>query len=161
MKRHAGLQALSQHHHFALIQSLFIRRTRQQPAARRASALRRMAAEFLQFWEKNGRLHFREEEEILLPAYARHVAIESDPDAMRMLADHAAIRARIEQLRELLENGQPVESALAELGRMLKDHVRLEEDRIFPRIENTLSDPELTALGKRLTRLHAKTECAI
>lgn len=120
-----------------------------------------MAEEFLQFWEKNGRLHFREEEEILLPAYARHVPLESDEDAMRMLADHAAIRARIEQLRERLQNGQPVESALAELGRILKDHVRLEEDRIFPRIEKTLSEAELTALGQRLTRLHTKGECPV
>lgn len=161
MKRHSGLHALSQHHHFALIQTLFIRRARQQPAARRTAALRRMAEKFLQFWEKNGRLHFREEEEILLPAYARHVAIESDPDAMRMLADHAAIRARIEHLRELLEGDQPLESALAELGRMLSDHVRLEENRVFPRIEKTLAEPELAKLGKRLTRLHAKGECAI
>lgn len=161
MKRHAALHPLSQHHHFALIQSLFIRRARPQPAARRAAALRRMAEKFLQFWEKNGRLHFREEEEILLPAYARHAAIESDLDAMRMLADHAAIRARIEQLRELLENGEPVESVLSELGRMLKDHVRLEEDRIFPRIEKTLSESELAALGKRLTRLHARGECPV
>lgn len=120
-----------------------------------------MAEKFLQFWEKNGRLHFREEEEILLPVYARHVALESDPDALRMLADHAAIRARIEHLRELVEAEQPLETALAELGRMLDDHVRLEENRIFPRIEKTLSEPELAALGKRLTRLHAKGECAI
>lgn len=120
-----------------------------------------MAEKFLRFWEKNGRLHFREEEEILLPAYARHVPLESDADAMRMLADHAAIRARIENLRELLQTGRPVETALAELGRMLNDHVRLEENRIFPRIEKALSEPELAALGQRLTRLHAKGECAI
>ena len=161
MKRHPGLHALSQHHHFALIQSLFIRRARQQPPARRAAALRRMAGKFLQFWEKNGRLHFREEEEILLPAYARHVALESDRDVMRMLADHAAIRARIGQLRELLEAKQPLEAALAELGRLLNDHVRLEENRVFPRIEKTLNEQELAALGKRLTRLHAKGACEI
>lgn len=161
MKRHAALHALSQHHHFALIQSLFIRRARQQPVARRKAALRRMAEKFLQFWEKNGRLHFREEEEILLPAYARHVPLESDPDAVRMLADHAAIRARIEQLVELLKDDQPVEGALSELGRMLNGHVRLEENRLFPRIEKTLSEAELLSLGRRLTRLHAKGSCEI
>lgn len=161
MKRHPGLHALSQHHHFALLQSLFIRRARQQPAARRSAALRRMAEKFLQFWQKNGRVHFREEEEILLPAYARHVAIETDADVVRMLADHALIRARIEGLRELLEAGDSVEAALAELGRLLQGHVRLEEDRIFPRMEKALSEQELAALGKRLTRLHSKGECGI
>ncbi len=161
MKRHPGLHALSQHHHFALIQSLFIRRARQQPAARRPVAFRRMAEKFLRFWRKNGRVHFREEEEVLLPAYARHVPIERDADVLRMLADHAAIRARIEALRELLAAGDSVEAALAELGRLLNDHVRLEENRIFPRIEKTLSEQELAALGKRLTRLHSKGECGI
>ncbi len=161
MKRHPSLHALSQHHHFALIQSLFIRRARQQPAARRAAAVRRVAEKFLRFWEQNGQQHFREEEEILLPAYARHVPLETDPDVMRMLADHAAIRARIEQVRELLEAKAPVEAELAELGRMLTDHVRLEENRIFPRMEKALSAAELEALGKRLTRLHAKGSCEV
>jgi len=161
MKRHHGLHALSPHHHFALIQSLFIRRARQQPAARRATAVQRVAEKFLRFWIQNRRQHFREEEEILLPAYARHVPIETDADVMRMLAEHAAIRSRIEHLQELLEAKEPVEAALVELGRILTDHVRLEENRIFPKMEKTLSAAELEALGKRLTRLHAKGSCEI
>jgi len=161
MKRHPSLHALSQHHHFALIQSLFIRRARQQPAGRRATAVQRVAEKFLRFWIQNGQQHFREEEEILLPAYARHIPIETDPDVMRMLADHAAIRARTERLQELLEAKEPVEAVLAELGRMLTDHVRLEENCIFPKMEKTLSAAELEALGKRLTRLHAKGSCEI
>ena len=40
------------------------------------------------------------------------------------------------------------------LGSLLHDHVRLEEDRIFPRIERTLSEMELNSVGSRLTRLH-------
>ncbi len=161
MKRHKSLHALSQHHHFALIQSLFIRRARQQPPAKRAAALRRVAEKFLRFWEETGRLHFREEEEVLLPAYARHVSIEADAEVMRMLADHAAIRARIAQLRERLEAGQPVEQDLADLGRMISDHVRLEENQVFPRIEKALSESDLAALARRLTRLHAKDSCAL
>ncbi len=156
MKRHRSLHPLSQHHHFALIQALFIRRTRQLPAARRAAAFRRQAEKFLHFWEQSGRQHFREEEEILLPAYARHTAIEDDADVVRMLAQHATIRAQIDRLRELLEKSQPVEEPLAELGALLQQHVRLEEDRIFPRIEKTLTEKELETLGRRLTRLHAK-----
>ena len=72
---------------------------------------------------------------------------------MRMLADHAAIRARIEDVRESLEGSFSPEPIVA-LGSMLRDHVRLEEDRIFPRIEKTLSQMELNSVGSRLTRLH-------
>jgi hemerythrin-like domain-containing protein len=42
------------------------------------------------------------------------------------------------------------------LGRMLHDHVRLEEDHIFPRIERALSEIELNSVGSRLTRLHGE-----
>lgn len=156
MKRHKSLIPLSQHHHFALIQALFIRRAQKEPTLKRSAALRRVAGKFLLFWEQAGKVHFREEEEILLPAYARHVPLEKDPDVMRMLADHAAIRARISRLAELLENGEPFEEQVVELARILQEHVRLEEDRIFPRIEKTLNDAELSKLGRHLTRLHRK-----
>ena len=161
MKRHPGLQALSQHHHFALIQALEIRRAQQQPAAKLDAAARHVAERLLRFWEKTGRQHFREEEEILLPALARHKALDEDKQVMRMLAEHAAIRARIEELREALEAGEPVEKGLAELGRMLNDHVRLEENEIFPRIEATLQEAELAALGQKLTRLHSRKSCEV
>ena len=94
-----------------------------------------------------------EEEQVLLPKYARHFRLDEDPEIMRMLADHAAIRARIEDVRESLAGSFSPEPIIV-LGSMLHDHVRLEEDRIFPRIEKTLSQMELNSVGSRLTRLH-------
>ena len=158
MKRHESLHPLSQHHHFALIEALQIRRTQQLPAAERAAAFRRLAQKFLRFWEKAGQVHFREEEEVLLPAYARHVPLDQDADVVRMLADHAFIRALVSEIRASLAAKEPVENALVALGHRLKDHVRLEEDQIFPRIEQALSEDELRALGSPLTRLHRKGE---
>ena len=72
---------------------------------------------------------------------------------MRMLADHAAIRAQIEDVRGSLAGAFSPEPIVA-LGSLLHHHVRLEEDRIFPRIEKTLSEMELNSVGSRLTRLH-------
>lgn len=156
LKRHKSLHPLSEHHHHVLVQALLIRRARQAPAGRRAAALRRAARDYVQFWERTGSKHFREEEEVLLPAYARHVRLDRDRAVMRMLADHAAIRARIEQLRAALAARQSVEADVVELGQMLHNHVRLEENEIFPCVEATLSAAELEALGKRLTWLHRR-----
>lgn len=156
MKRHASLHPLSQHHHFALMQSLFIRRAKQEPAAKRAAAMKRIAEKFLRFWQAAGKQHFREEEEVLLPAYARHKPLEKDAEVVRMLAQHAEIRGRIAHLAELLESGDLVEEELTALGKLLQEHVRLEEDKIFPRIEKTLSDADLQKMG--LTRLHRKDD---
>ena len=161
MKRHASLHPLSTHHHHALVQALEIRRAAEQSAAKRSAALRAAAAKFLRFWEKTGRQHFREEEEVLLPAFARHAAIAEDADVVRMLADHAEIRALIQEISAALESGAPVEEKVTALGRRLYAHVRLEEDRVFPRIEKALSEDEMRALGKHLTPLHPKRGCAI
>jgi hypothetical protein len=43
-----------------------------------------------------------------------------------------------------------------ELGCHLHDHVRLEEERGFPKIEAACTASELAQIGSRLTRLHAK-----
>ncbi len=161
MKRHPGLHALSQHHHFALIEALMARRAAAEPETSRAASLRRLARKFLRFWERAGHIHFREEEEILLPAYARYKEISEDKDIVRMLADHAAIRARILDLRESLEKEGDLGAILLEIGQRLQEHVRLEEDKIFPRMEKTLTEKELNAVGGLLTRLHKKGECEV
>ena len=86
MKRHESLHELSRHHHFALMEALYIRRAMNEPPEKRALRLRKVAEKFVEFWEKKGKLHFREEEEILLPAYSVHVPLENDQDVIRMLA---------------------------------------------------------------------------
>lgn len=161
MKRHESLHPLSQHHHFALIEALQIRRAQELPAAKRSAALRKQAEEFVRFWNEAGRQHFREEEEVLLPAYARHANIGDERDVMRMLADHAEIRALIGEIEAALEEGAPLDNKLTALGQRLQEHVRLEEDRIFPRIEKALSEKDMRTMGKHLTRLHPKRGCAV
>jgi hemerythrin-like domain-containing protein len=161
MKRHESLHALSQHHHFALLESLFIRRANDESGAIRELRLREVADKFIEFWEKKGKLHFREEEEILIPTYALHVSIQDDQDVMRMLADHAMIRAKIGKLASLLSNNEAFEKDLTELGELLQNHVRLEENIIFPRMEKILSEEELQRVGNLLTELHPKGSCEL
>jgi len=157
MKRHPSLHALSEHHHHALVRALEIRRAAQGPARARAQAVRAAAQTFLRFWKKTGREHFRQEEEVLLPAFARHVALDQDAAVMRMLAQHAVIRGLVEDLAAALAQKRPVEKTMTRLGQLLHDHVRLEENEIFPRIEATLGQAELQTLGHQLPRMHKKS----
>lgn len=137
-----------------LVQALAIRRAGELPAPRRAAAFRQAARNLLRFWKRSGQKHFREEEELLLPAYARHVSLEQEADVVRLLADHAALRGAYQDLAAALEARQPVEEKVVALGRRLHDHVRLEEEQVFPRVEAVLGEAELNALG--FTRLHGK-----
>jgi hemerythrin-like domain-containing protein len=159
VKRHTSLHPLSQHHHFALIQALGMRRAAEAPGEKRATAVRRQVEKFIAFWHKTGKLHFREEEEVLLPAYARHTRLDQDPDVMRLLADHAEIRAVVNDFERRLGANRPIDAeAVARLARLLHDHVRLEENEIFPRIEKVLGEDGLEEMGQGLTRLHVKGE---
>ncbi|MBV9804346.1 MAG: hypothetical protein JO130_14190 [Solirubrobacterales bacterium] len=65
MKRHPALEALSRNHHHALV---LARRQRQADEHDGAGA----AQAFIEHWLHAERLHFRLEEEGLLPAYAAH-----------------------------------------------------------------------------------------
>ena len=158
MKRHPSLHPLSQHHHFVLIQALQMRRAAGAPSEKRNAAVQRQAEKFIGFWHKTGVIHFREEEEVLLPAYARHARLDQDPGIIRLLAEHAEIRAAVRDFERLRAKKLPIEGeAMARLAKLLHDHVRFEENEVFPRIEHALGEENLDALGRGLTRLHSKT----
>jgi hemerythrin-like domain-containing protein len=151
------LHPLSQHHHFALIQALEMRRAAEAPAEKRAAAVARQAEKFVRFWQKSGQVHFREEEEVLLPAYARHIRLDTDAEVMRVLADHAEIRAAVRVFEQRMATKIPIGAEeIGRLGKLLHDHVRLEENEVFPRIEKVLGEEQLNAMGRGLTRLHSK-----
>jgi hemerythrin-like domain-containing protein len=139
VKRDPALVGLSHDHHNALFAALKLRRATDETAGAAREAL---AA----YWEGPGRAHFRLEEEVLFPAYARH----GDPyDALvaRALCDHIAIRQAI---AAVLADPQAPLDALHALGAMMSEHVRLEERKLFPLIEQALPAPELTALAVAL-----------
>jgi hemerythrin-like domain-containing protein len=151
------LHPLSQHHHFALIQALEMRRAAEAPAEKRAAAVAGQAEKFVRFWHQSGQVHFREEEEVLLPAYARHVRLDTDADVMRVLADHAEIRAAVRDFEQRLAAKIPIGAEeIGRLGKLLHDHVRLEENEVFPRIEKVLGEEQLNVMGRGLTKLHSK-----
>ena len=157
MRRHERLHPLSQHHHFALIQVWEMRQALKQTGVKREAAVRAVAKKFVRFWKGAGQVHFREEEEVLLPAYARHTRLDADKDVMRMLAEHAIIRGLIAKLA----TDEYSEEDVSTLAQTLHDHVRLEENVIFPRVEKILSEEEMRAMGTGLHRLHKKGECAV
>ena len=137
MKRHPALVRVSRDHHHALVIARTLRRATAATAAQAARS-------FLAHWEAEERLHFRLDEEVLLPAYARH----GDPDhptIARVLIDHVVIRRDAERLA-----GAPSLELLHGLGDRLAAHVQLEEQELFPLIEAALPEPELRALGERL-----------
>lgn len=139
MKRDPALILLSRDHHAALSVALHLRRA----TAESATDLR---ADALRYWTTAGRAHFRLEEEVLLPSYARY-GDPYHPLVARALCDHVAIRQRIDTLAQ---DALPELACLHELGTILFDHVRLEERELFALIEQTLPAAALAALAGAL-----------
>lgn len=138
MKRSEALAPLSRDHHQALAMSLRLRRTTDPVADRDAFAV---------FFASETVPHFTVEEDVLLPAVA-DVLPASDPDVVRMLAEHAELRRRAD---DVAATPDPDPQALHELGELLAAHVRLEERIIFPRIEARLDPVRLRELGARVS----------
>ena len=137
MKRHPALLPLSRDHHHALVIARRLRQATDHTAAETVAAV-------LTHWRSEEKLHFRVEEELLLPAYAAY----GDPDhpaVLQMLIDHMLIRRDIGRLTD-----QPPLKLMHDLGALLRSHVELEEREVFPLVEVTIPEAELTELGKRL-----------
>jgi hemerythrin-like domain-containing protein len=139
VKRDPALVGLSHDHHNALFTALKLRRATELNAGAARDAL-------ATYWEGPGRIHFRLEEEVLFPAYARH-GHAYDELVARALCDHIAIR---QMIAVVLEDPQAPLDDLHALGDLMSEHVRLEERKLFPLIEQALPAPELAELAVAL-----------
>lgn len=144
MKRHPALVPLSRDHHHTLVIAQRLRRATHQNAAEAVSA-------FLDHWDAEQRRHFRLEEELLLPALAAQGALER-PEIVRMLLDHAMIRMQAVRLEQ-----DPALGLAHALGERLAEHVRLEENEVFPLIEATLPESQLVGLAEQLAEAPERT----
>jgi hemerythrin-like domain-containing protein len=138
MKRNEALRQLSRDHHRALETALKLRRAGDSDA----EAVRE---EYLDFWRGHATRHFRIEEEVMLPAYARY-ADPTDAEVARVLTDHVEIRRRSADLAK----GTPTGEELNELGELLSDHVRHEERVLFPLIERRMPEEALVAMAQEM-----------
>lgn len=140
IRRHDALKPLSRHHTNALHMGLKLRRANTEKSNLTVPELK---ADLKAFWFTSGQEHFREEEEILLTAFAQHASIDR-PEIKDMLLEHVKIRALIDSI---LTTDEDMISQMHELGELLDVHIRKEERIIFPLIEKSLPEDKLLALA--------------
>jgi hemerythrin-like domain-containing protein len=147
MKRSAALRTLSHQHHQGLYAALQLKRAQRETAADARQA-------FVDFFEREGARHFRIEEELLLPAYARHAQFDQ-PAIVRVLTEHVDLRRRGQDLENSVD---PDPYVLRELGERLERHIRFEERVLFPMIEEALPPDELQRLAAAIERAETNDE---
>jgi hemerythrin-like domain-containing protein len=131
-KRHPSLQPLSRHHHHALVVAQMLIK-QQEPLDVIRDKLR-------DFWEHGGREHFSEEEEYLLPEFAKHQPIDI-PEIRELLLEHIRIRSLVSEIAIDAHHEK-----MSQLGELLREHVRKEERVVFPMIEAGLPEASLRKL---------------
>jgi hemerythrin-like domain-containing protein len=141
VKRHPGLASLSREHHHELSLARGLRRAAGEPPERRLSVA---AAYVTQFFGPTAD-HFRHEEQVVFPVYARHAG--STPLVERILREHMELTGLAHELRAQVAVGEAEPATLEALGTLLHDHVRLEERELFEEIQRVVPDAELEALA--------------
>jgi ketosteroid isomerase-like protein len=139
MKRSAALTPLSRDHHVALVVARELSRAGDADVT---SATER----FVRFLAGHEVAHFALEESVLVPALPpgeRGAAL-----GHRLLDDHEFLRDALRRLRASPAAGTV--SFLHKLGERLRAHVRMEEQELFPYLEETLDERALAAIGARL-----------
>jgi hemerythrin-like domain-containing protein len=117
-----------------------------------ATELEQAARGFLSFWSEHTVRHFREEEEVLLPTFARYGDPSLEP-VVRVLVEHVKIRRLADDLYRQVEQGVTSIETMRAIGELLRGHIRYEEDVLFPLIETLIPDEALSELSRRLAAL--------
>jgi len=141
MKRHPGLAELSREHHHELSLARGLQRAAETPAEERLA----FATEYVRQFFGPTVEHFRREEEVVFPLYARHAG--ATPLVERILREHMELNGLARELRAQVAAGEVEPATLEVLGLLLHDHVRLEERELFEEIQRVVPGAELDALA--------------
>lgn len=134
VKRSEALRSLSRDHHQALVIAKDLCRADDPPKA---------ARHFLEFWKQHGELHFRVEEEVLLPCWALLGKVNAEA-AARVAREHLNVR----RSAMALESGRVSLEQIHDLGEEFEAHVRFEERELFALLEADLSEDGLAHLAR-------------
>ncbi|MBS1272005.1 MAG: hypothetical protein MAGBODY4_01141 [Candidatus Marinimicrobia bacterium] len=141
MKRHDALVSLSSDHHTGL---LWARKLKDATPESAQSDPEQLAEEFLSEWYEDINPHFRREEEILLPYFAREGDFTHE-SIRKMLQQHIILRRDVAKLRENV-----TVNLLVKIGDTLHEHIRHEERTVFPLIEEQTSEKILQKIYAEL-----------
>jgi hypothetical protein len=100
-------------------------------------------------------LLMREEEEIFYPALADHKEFAGKADGRTKA--HESIRENLDRMRELSVTDEIFQSLLTETKASLEEHMKIEENDIFPLSIELLGDERLNELGNRIDQMKGDT----
>ncbi len=99
----------------------------------------------IHFYDQELVNHFYLEEQILLPLL-KGISKEIDEMSNRLVDEHIFVTELVDELKFKID----LENKLDRISKVLEAHIQFEERVFFPKIQETLSEEELTALAHKL-----------
>jgi hemerythrin superfamily protein len=151
--RDKNLVPLSRQHQHAL--ALCVRIDRASPIGE--AELAAWQAEIAHHFHSEIAIHFAAEERVLFPAARKFQ--ELIPLIEGLLTDHATLRG----LFARAEEGKMSAAELSAFGEKMSAHIRNEERQLFERLQEFMTEDELSVAGKRLDEAlkEATQACAL
>jgi hemerythrin-like domain-containing protein len=140
VRRSAALAGFSREHHGELVHARRLLRAADAEQEERLAA----ASAYVDAFFADTVAHFRREEEVLFPAYARRAGSTSVLE--RILHEHMQLHGLVRSLRAEVVAEEVDPESLRTLGRLLREHVRVEERELFEEIERVVPASELAKL---------------
>jgi iron-sulfur cluster repair protein YtfE (RIC family) len=144
LKRAKALHILSRDHHHGLLLAQLVKKG--SPKYKNMPDTTAGKKDYsIRFYNDELIKHFEDEEKILFP-----LINGKDDEIDNLFEDIKIEHKKIKQLIIQLESGEEVENILDELGHLLESHIRKEERNLFGKIQEILTEDELTALENQL-----------
>ena len=113
----------------------------------------RQKLEFLNLIEREVKIHTAVEEKIVYPAFRRAGDQDRDRALFReAIAEHHAVDELFPGLKVFLASERAFDERLREVRHAVEEHVRMEEQELFPRARELLGPEGLGVLAERVTR---------
>jgi iron-sulfur cluster repair protein YtfE (RIC family) len=145
MKRHSSLAILSREHHAALILAQSLKKG--APAYKGLPADLGGKADYAtRFYRDELIKHFDEEEQVVIKKI-KGINADLDKLASEITEEHKELRSSFESIK----NTNDLAPHLDKLGCALEQHIRKEERKFFPLIQESCSEKLLSEIEQALT----------
>ncbi len=154
-RRHESLIHFSRDHHDGLMLAQQILDQRRTMLPDWPKDFRGRVTYVTAFFQDHLRPHFTAEEEHLFPLIQRHVAPSKDL-ITRLIAEHRQMETIVGGFAR--PGFAPSQEKLHEFGRILEEHIRTEERKLFPLFEKEAGDEVLTKAQALLSKSYPETK---
>ncbi len=103
-------------------------------------------------------LHTSMEEEILYPRLQEYFRGEGNKLVEEAYAEHGVIKQLVEEIKLLVPEDPQCDAKMKVLKENLVYHIEEEEGKILPRMEDILTEEDITALGEELESYKIENE---